>query len=134
MDEKVFSMMKETICLLEDLFAEKKTENELDNDFEGKISEAIQLYQTGQFSESCRRLEQLKQEAFNDCRKLGQICGTIGNAYLHQKQYQSAIDCFMEAENYFSKVCPQEKQKVQKYYFTALFWHWMDWDVRKRRS
>ena len=25
----------------------------------------------------------------------------------------------MEAENYFSKVCPQEKQKVQKYYFTA---------------
>lgn len=29
MDEKIFSMMKETICLLEDLFAEKKTEGTL---------------------------------------------------------------------------------------------------------
>lgn len=117
-NEKALSIMKEIICMLEDLFA-KKTENKSDNVFEVKISQAIQFYQTGQFAECCRMLDQMKQETGNDYKRLGQIYGTFGNAYLHQKQYQRAIECFMDAEKYFSNVCPKEKQMVQKYYFTA---------------
>lgn len=118
-DLKMFSMMQEYILVLEDLFARKKTGNRLDSTFEMEISQVVQLYRTGQFAECCRRLEQLKQEAGNDCWKLGQICGTFGNACLHQKQYQRAIDYFMESENYFSNVGSEEKHQAEEYRLVA---------------
>ena len=90
------------------------------NEFEQKLVEANRLFKTGNFNKGYTLLKGLKEDVGNDLLKLGQIEGSLGNAYLNTKNYQKAIDSFNESLCLFSQVESKgEKNEVKLFSFNA---------------
>lgn len=88
--------------------------------FNEHLLKAKRLYEMKKLDESINLLETLKSEVGGDVIKLSQIEGTMGNAYLSDKQYQKAINCFRETICLLLNLNSEKHDLIQQYKHTAI--------------
>lgn len=127
-------IVSEFVKQMESIFDDVKKENMNSNQFQVELNEAVRLYKTGKFSESCDKLETLERENKGNCMSLGIIKGTLGNACLNEKQFQKAIVHFEDAKRLFLRVKSENISESREHYFTAVNGIVLAMDGLKRRE